>query len=166
MVFGGRVVAFCGPSMAGKSTVALALARRGFELLSEDGVVVSGLPHSPLAWPGPDGIRVRERSGETTVRRGAEIKLHPAPAMLSAVVIMGRRHADASAVVAVGSAAAAAAIARSAAFAGAAERRLVLALAAATAATVPTFVLHASNDLHAFEEGADDLAGRVVALLT
>jgi hypothetical protein len=31
---------------------------------------------------------------------------------------------------------------------------------------VPAYVLRALDDLQAFEEAADDLAGRVVALLT
>src|SRR4051794_4588915 len=64
----GRAVVFCGASMAGKSTLAAALAQRGWVLLGDDSAVLSldgddGL----VVWPGPAGSRLR-REGERILR--------------------------------------------------------------------------------------------------
>lgn len=55
---GDRALIICGQSGAGKSTLAATVALAGLTVLSEDGVVVSGLPGAATVWPGLDGIRV------------------------------------------------------------------------------------------------------------
>lgn len=55
---GGRALIVCGVSGAGKSTLAATLSLGGRTVLSEDGVVISGLPDRPIVWPGLDGVRV------------------------------------------------------------------------------------------------------------
>jgi hypothetical protein len=161
----GRAVAFFAPSGAGKSSIALALARRGFELLCEDVLIVSGLPEQPLAWPGPVGVRVRQPSGATLLERGPHIAHSSAPAPLAAVVLVGRRHRGSTRLESLGQAHLAAAIARNASFTGDYEHRQVLARATGVAARVPGFVLRATDDLGAFEAAADELADELRALL-
>lgn len=55
---GGAVVAFVGPKHAGKSTLALALVRRGARLVTDDTLVVR-LGERDLAWAAPGVQRVR-----------------------------------------------------------------------------------------------------------
>ena len=59
---GAGVVAFCGERGAGKSTMAYALARRGFEQFADDTVVLSVRPGGVDALPLPVAPRLREAS--------------------------------------------------------------------------------------------------------
>jgi hypothetical protein len=52
----GGAVLFCGPTGRGKSTAAAILAARDYELLSEDGIVVTDVASEPRVWPGPRGV--------------------------------------------------------------------------------------------------------------
>lgn len=54
---GGSAVLFCGDTGRGKTTLALALARRGHAVLTEDGTSVDLSGGAPVAWPGPLGFR-------------------------------------------------------------------------------------------------------------
>ena len=96
-----RAVLLCGPPGRGKSTIAAALALRGFEVLSEDGAVISELASEPLTWPGQDGVRIPSRvlsalSGDGDTPPGTDEKttqltararrMDPAP--VAAVVVL------------------------------------------------------------------------------
>lgn len=78
-----------GPSTRGKSTLALALARLGYPLIAEDGVLVTP---DDRAWPGPRGVRLKE--GEGPARR-ARLVDPPAeatgPVPIAALVVLRPR---------------------------------------------------------------------------
>lgn len=67
----GGVVAFCGPTGSGKSTVAAAMARRGFAFVTDDVLPLRATPAAVLAGPGLPEARlyppVAERLGLTDV---------------------------------------------------------------------------------------------------
>jgi len=95
---GGRAVAFCGRSMRGKSTLAAALAARGWALLGDDSAVLSlDGDDGVIAWPGPAGSRLRPL-GERVLRQlvhadnGAG---ETAPVRLAAVVELQERGGEA-----------------------------------------------------------------------
>jgi hypothetical protein len=164
VVHEGAAVLFCGSPAAGKSTIVLELASLGFELLSEDAAVISGLPARALAWPGPAGVRVRGRSGSKALRTGPEIRLHRGPAPVAAVFVIGSHSPRGLAIEPLSPARLAAAVARQAAFAGVRGRRGVLRLAGGLAACVPGFLLRAPHGLRAFTEAAGDLAAHIVEI--
>ena len=56
------VVAFCGPSGTGKSTIAVALARRGFAIWADDAIAVDPTGPEPTAVPLPFTVRLRPES--------------------------------------------------------------------------------------------------------
>ena len=53
------VVAFCAPSGTGKSTIAVALARRGYAMWADDAVAVDTVEPAPTAIPLPFAVRLR-----------------------------------------------------------------------------------------------------------
>lgn len=61
---GDGVAAFCGESGAGKSTIAVALARRGYAIWADDAVAVDVTPSQPAAVPLPFAVRLRVDSAE------------------------------------------------------------------------------------------------------
>jgi hypothetical protein len=164
VVYDGRAALFCGPAMAGKSTITLALASFGFELLSEDAAVITGLPARPLVWPGPEGVRMREASGAKVLYSGPEIQLHREPAPLAAIFVIGSRSDRGLTIEPISPPRMIAAIMRQSAFVGVPERRRLLRLACELAARVPGFVLRAPEGLAAFRQAAGDLAERVVRI--
>lgn len=60
----GRALGFAGPKGHGKSTLALAMASRGAELLSDDTIPVEVGP-PPRAWPGDRHMKVWDDAAET-----------------------------------------------------------------------------------------------------
>lgn len=113
---GERGIAILGPAEAGKSTLAAALWQRGFSLLGDDLVIID--PAGVRAWPAPRRVSLRTTSrdllGETVWRRivrtpAYEVtedgclfhpdEVEPRPRVdrvrLTALVFLGRRHADA-----------------------------------------------------------------------
>ena len=72
VVEGGEAILFCGPAGRGKSTLAAALALRGYEVLSDDGVVLSGLEDQPMAWPGATGVRITPTAFAALAGRGQD----------------------------------------------------------------------------------------------
>ncbi|HXA97936.1 MAG TPA: hypothetical protein VN323_20410, partial [Candidatus Dormibacteraeota bacterium] len=100
------VAAFCGPSGTGKSTIAVALARRGYSLWADDAVAVDTDASVPTAIRLPFTVRLRSDSARLL---GAERERQPAataapvdrqPATL-AVLCMLRRTPDATTTVVV-----------------------------------------------------------------
>jgi hypothetical protein len=112
---GERGIAILGPAEAGKSTLAAALWQRGFSLLGDDLVIVD--PAGVRAWPAPRRVSLRATSrdllGETVWRRIVQTPayevtedaclFHPdevesrprfSRVRLTALVFLGRRHAD------------------------------------------------------------------------
>ena len=87
----GHALAFAGPTTRGKSTLALALARLGHTVLSEDGVAVE--PGStPTVWPAATGVRVREPGNVTAPRRIEQVgDGHARPLPLGAIVLLEER---------------------------------------------------------------------------
>jgi hypothetical protein len=82
----------CGPSGRGKSTLALAYAEIGHDVLSEDGAVIGGNGARPLVWPAATGVRVREQGetgGRRRVRALGEAKVEPSPPV--ALVLLEER---------------------------------------------------------------------------
>jgi hypothetical protein len=90
----GRAVAFCGASMVGKSTLAAALAERGWALLGDDSAVLSLEGDDGLVvWPGPAGSRLR-REGERILRHLVHIDNGAGdtqPVRLAAAVVLQER---------------------------------------------------------------------------
>ena len=82
-------VVLCGVSGAGKSTAAWALARRGYEVLAEDGCVIEAATDPPRVWPGLAGVRLRDGSGARPVELGGGASPDPVP--LRAVVLLQPR---------------------------------------------------------------------------
>ena len=74
----GRAVAFLGQSGRGKSSLAAALAQRGFPVLADDICALEMRPEGPLVPAGPPHFRLwedaRQRLG---LERGARHRLHP-----------------------------------------------------------------------------------------
>ncbi len=56
------VLAFAGPTCRGKSTLAAALARRGFPLLTDDGLILNRFGDEYLVRPNMPGLRLRADS--------------------------------------------------------------------------------------------------------
>jgi hypothetical protein len=54
----GGVIAFLGPKQAGKSTLAMALLRRGARLVTDDTLAVRFAPDGPVAAPGVQRVRL------------------------------------------------------------------------------------------------------------
>ena len=97
---GGRAMLFCGPSGAGKSTIAAMLARRGYELLSDDQCVLSGLGEgAPMVHP--DGramklwrqaierLELNQRSGAAVREAIAKFYVEPENASAAALPLGG-----------------------------------------------------------------------------
>lgn len=112
---GERGIAILGPAEAGKSTLAAALWQRGFSLLGDDLVIID--PAGVRAWPAPRRVSLRITSrdllGETVWRHIVQTPayevtedgclFHPDEVesrprvdrvRLTALVFLGRRHAD------------------------------------------------------------------------
>ena len=99
---GGRSIALLGPKHAGKSTLALALVRRGGRLVADDTLVVR-MDAVALPWAAPGVQRVRlwpdsatalhaslsgEPGAKPTIDRLAPSALEPAPVPLSACYVI------------------------------------------------------------------------------
>jgi hypothetical protein len=65
---GGRVIAFCGHSGAGKSTIAAWFHDRGYKVLADDVCVVAFDAGRPLAFPGPPRLRLWREALEASGR--------------------------------------------------------------------------------------------------
>ncbi|HKG36572.1 MAG TPA: hypothetical protein VKA89_09060 [Solirubrobacterales bacterium] len=90
----GRALVFAGPTTRGKSTLALAFARFGRPVLSEDGVVI-GPESGPMVWPGASGIRVREPGSAAAPRRVEYVgETDPPPVPTGALVLLEERGAE------------------------------------------------------------------------
>ncbi len=74
VVHGGRAWAFVGPGGSGKSTIALALARAGFPVLTEDVLALRPAEGGWLAWPAYDHVRLW---GESPVLTAGEVDALP-----------------------------------------------------------------------------------------
>lgn len=61
-VCAGGVLAFCGDSGAGKSTIAFALSRRGHQLCADDALAIGARGASAVAFPLPFEMRLRPRA--------------------------------------------------------------------------------------------------------
>jgi hypothetical protein len=59
VIMDGRVVAFCGRSQTGKSTVAFGLHRRGYRVWADDTLVLDASVDIPHAVPYPHRLRIR-----------------------------------------------------------------------------------------------------------
>lgn len=99
------VAAFCGVSGTGKSTIAVALARRGYAIWADDAVAVETAEPEPTAIPLPFTVRLRSDSARFLAvgEQGPSAAAAPAdtePAPL-AVLCMLRRAPDAPATVVV-----------------------------------------------------------------
>jgi hypothetical protein len=115
VVIGGRVVAFCGPPGAGKSTTAAAFAKRGYAILAEDVAALDDRGSVFFVQPGYPRVNLWPKSA--TALCGSEDALpaitptwgkgylaltgpdqfHPAAAPLAAVYLIGTRCPGASA---------------------------------------------------------------------
>lgn len=85
-------VLFCGPSGRGKSTLALGLATAQRRLVGEDGTAISFTGNGPVAWPGPDGVRLASAPGEPKrVHDASPRATVTAPTPVGAVVVLGPR---------------------------------------------------------------------------
>jgi len=106
-VVGARgVAAFCGVSGTGKSTLAVALARRGYAIWADDAVAVDIAEPEPAAVPLPFAVRLRADSARFLAaagERGTSATAAPAATETAplAVLCMLRRTPDATAIVAV-----------------------------------------------------------------
>ena len=96
------VVAFCGPSETGKSTLAYGLGLRGYAAWADDAVVLEFLPHSIQTVSLPFFVRLRSSSAlhfgysETQVTRGrldAKAAGRKLPCLLKLFVCLNRRKA-------------------------------------------------------------------------
>ena len=64
VVLDGRAMALTGPSGAGKTSLALALCRRGAEFLTDDVLAVEPLAHGLVAHPGPPLLALRREDSD------------------------------------------------------------------------------------------------------
>ena len=64
VLIGDSAVAFCGASGAGKSTLALAMVRRGHQLLSDDICTIDTLGNGAETWPGLVNLKLWRESLE------------------------------------------------------------------------------------------------------
>lgn len=100
------VAALCGASGTGKSTIAVALARRGYAIWADDAVAVDMAEPEPTAIPLPFTVRLRAdsarflgASGERGTSAAVDlVDAQPAPV---AALCMLRRNPDATATVAI-----------------------------------------------------------------
>ncbi len=100
------VAAFCGPSGTGKSTIAVALARRGYALWADDAVAIDTAEPEPTAIPLPFTVRLHSDSArflDAACEAGTSVAAAPLDAQSAplAVLCMLRRTPDATAAVAV-----------------------------------------------------------------
>jgi len=102
------VVALCGASKSGKSTIAYGLHRRGYRLWADDAVALEVTEPAITAWPLPFDVRLRPAAaalfglGEGAARLAARDPREPvgrAPAPLAAVCVL-RREAPGAAILA------------------------------------------------------------------
>lgn len=70
VVIGGRALAFCGASGAGKSTIAAAFAARGHAALADDVVALREVDGVALAYPAADHLRVWDDSARMLIGEG------------------------------------------------------------------------------------------------
>jgi hypothetical protein len=97
------VAALCGVSGTGKSTIAVALVRRGYAIWADDAVAVDTAEPEPTAVPLPFTVRLRSdcaRSLGAAHAQGMPAAVHTEPAPL-AVLCLLRRTPDATATVTV-----------------------------------------------------------------
>jgi hypothetical protein len=89
----GRAIVFCGPSLRGKSTLALALGEGGCRLLGEDGIAIELGADGPVAHPGARGVRMRGPGGgrQRPVLVEDPGAGEPGPRPVAAVVLLGER---------------------------------------------------------------------------
>jgi hypothetical protein len=92
----GKAVVFCGASGRGKSTLALRLADAGFPVMGEDGVSISFDGGRPVAWPGPDGVRLADGAGAPKRTRPlpAKQRARDAAPVVAAVALAPRTPGD------------------------------------------------------------------------
>jgi hypothetical protein len=171
---GGRSIAFLGAKGAGKSTLALALVRRGARLVADDTLVVR-MDAVALPWAAPGVQRVRlwpdsatalhaslpqEPGAKPTIDRLAASALEPAPVPLSAcyVIETGRESlADAirrERLNAVHATLACVRFAKLGALASGVMGEAMLHRAAALASAVPMFVASVPRDLRRLDDAA------------
>jgi hypothetical protein len=89
----GRVLALCGVSTAGKSTLAAALTRQGCELVADDALPFAPESDGMCVYPVPFRLRLREEGHEVLVEQ--EAPSSPKPLRLSTIVILEPHHDDA-----------------------------------------------------------------------
>jgi len=90
----GSTIAFCGPTMRGKSTLARAMGEAGCRVLGEDGIAVELSEAGPVAHPGARGVRLRETDGQGGVRTGLAEDPgpgEPGACPVKAIVLLGER---------------------------------------------------------------------------
>ncbi|MEP6506948.1 MAG: hypothetical protein ABJC63_01885 [Gemmatimonadales bacterium] len=89
------VLAICGRSTMGKSTLAYALSRRGFALWSDDAIAVSTSDAGIMCLPVPAAIRLRRSSRAHFEADGENVpagvlKISPEPLPLAVIVVIQR----------------------------------------------------------------------------
>jgi hypothetical protein len=91
----GRAIAFCGPSLRGKSTLARGLGEAGCRLLGEDGIAIELGEDGPVAYPGARGVRMRSPGGgrQRPVLIEDPGAGEPGPCPVAAVILLGERGA-------------------------------------------------------------------------
>ncbi|HEX8207072.1 MAG TPA: hypothetical protein VF587_13510 [Solirubrobacteraceae bacterium] len=152
----GRAVAFSAPSGTGKSTTAAALAERGYDVLAEDGCVVTAAETGEmLLWPGLRGVRLPGLF--TAGGDGA------APLPLAAVALLGPRRGTAPHLEPVAPLDALTALMPNTMHALRASQAAAFRGAAALARSVPVFRATLPDDLAAAPDHAESLLRDVLA---
>jgi hypothetical protein len=173
VVHAGRAVLLCGPPGRGKSTATAALALRGLRVLSEDGVVISGLHSEPVAWPGQAGVRIP--SGVLAALQGGEdsndlVKTtqlidhahRDGPVRVAAVIVLARLGGDAPQLERFDPVAALPALMPHVLYGGPSRLPSALTRAAALLSRVPAFRGRLPRDLSRAGEHADALIQRAL----
>jgi len=111
----GRAILICAPSGAGKTTTSMALARRGFALMTDDASVIMSGPNNLRVWAMPRDLKVHRKTLEllpwigplpdrwddngeqgvsiASLRERISI-MPPRPVELGAIVLLGQRSAN------------------------------------------------------------------------
>jgi hypothetical protein len=172
-----RAIVFCGPPGRGKSTLTAALALTGRAVLSDDGVVISELEQTPLAWPGqlgvrivPGALRALERGKDESGRQLGEKATHLMSAgesvtgasPVAAIVLLAPRGGPRVQVERVDPVAALPALIPHALHGGPDRMAHVLRLAALVVARVPVFRVRLPDRLGALRDQAEALLEALV----
>ena len=95
-VCAGGVLAFCGDSGAGKSTIAFGLSRRGHQLCADDSLAIGVRGPSAVAFPLPFEMRLRPRAAAFfgVEARTPDDRCRPSELPLAALFVLERSEGD------------------------------------------------------------------------